>query len=96
MAPLAILAFSSMGRGRLGRYEPSISLYSHLCPIKPMAHSQLYTGCSAIFMAKQWASLRQYQASKFSGHLYVGNVIFGLAVVVVVVRIVVVLIIGGA
>lgn len=95
MAPLAMLAFSSIGRGRLGRYEPSISLYSHLWPMNPMAHSQLYTGCSAIFTAKQWASLRQYQASKFSGHLYVGNVIFGLAVVVVV-RIVVVVVIGGA
>lgn len=63
--------------------------------MNPMAHSQLYTGKSAILTAKQWASFRQYQASKVSGHLYVGNVMLGRAVVVVVVRIVVVVVSGA-
>lgn len=80
MAPLAILAVSNITRGRVGKYDPSRSLYSHLGPIYPSAHSQLYSNESPILTVKQVASLRQYHAAYAGGHLYVWNVIFGLAV----------------
>lgn len=43
-------------------------------------YSQLYSNESPILTVKHVASFRQYQAAYAGGHLYVWNVIFGLAV----------------
>lgn len=64
-----------------GIYDPSRSLNSHLCPIYPWAHSQLYKIDSPIRTEKHVAPLRQYHLAYASGHAYVWKVIFGLVVV---------------
>lgn len=43
-------------------------------------YSQLYSNDSPIFTVKHLASFKQYQAAYAGGHLYVGNVMFGLGV----------------
>lgn len=42
-------------------------------------YSQLYRRFSSILRVKQVAPLRQYHAAYDGGHVYVGNVMFGLA-----------------
>lgn len=43
-------------------------------------YSQLYSSDSPILTVKHRASFKQYHAAYAGGHLYVGNVMFGLGV----------------